>query len=95
MTTYIVLSRIHPQALKKPEEFKQLTERVSKKIITDCPDVIWKESYGTLGRFDIVDIIESNDPLQVTKAAMILSTMGHETTETLTAIPRKEFLANL
>jgi len=92
MTTYIVLSRVHPEVLKEPKEFKQLTERVSKQIINDCPDVVWRESFGTLGRFDIVDIIESDEPKQVAKAAMILSTMGHETTETLTAIPWKEFL---
>ncbi|UCE97742.1 MAG: GYD domain-containing protein [Dehalococcoidia bacterium] len=94
MTTYIILSRVHPEVLKEPKEFKQLTERVSKKILNDCPDVVWKESFGTLGRFDIVDIIESDDPKQIAKAAMILSTMGHETTETLTAIPWKEFLVN-
>jgi uncharacterized protein with GYD domain len=95
MTTYIILSRIHPEALKEPQEFKQLTERISEKILTECPDVVLKESYSTLGRFDIVDIIESDNPKQVAKAAMILSTMGHETTETLTAVPWKEFLAEL
>ena len=95
MITYIVLSRVHPEALKEPQEFKKLTEIVSKRVLAECPDVVWKESYGTLGRFDIVDIIESNNPKQVAKAAMILSTLGHETTETLTAIPWKEFIANL
>ena len=95
MSTFIVLSRVHPEALKEPLEFKKLTEKVSKMILTECPDVVWKESYGTLGRFDIVDIIESDDPKQIAKAAMILSTLGHETTETLTAVPWKEFLANL
>jgi uncharacterized protein with GYD domain len=95
MATYVILSRVSPQALEDPKEFKQPAEKVSVKIKSDCPRVIWKESYGTLGRFDVVDIIESDDPKQVARAAMILRTSGHETTETMMAMPWKEFLTNL
>jgi uncharacterized protein with GYD domain len=98
MVTYIILSRVSPQALEDPKEFRQLAEKVSAKIKAECPGVIWKESYGTLGRFDvvdIVDIVESDDPEQVARAAMILRTSGHETTETLMATPWKEFLSKL
>ena len=94
MTTYVILSRISPQALENPKGFRQLAEKVSATIKTECPGIVWKESYGTLGRFDVVDIVESDDPKQIAKAAMILRTLGHETTETLTATPWKEFLAN-
>lgn len=95
MATYIILSRVSPQALEDPKEFRQLAERVSAKMKAECPGVVWRESYGTLGRFDVVDIVESDDPKQVAKAAMILRTSGHETTETLLATPWKEFLADL
>ena len=95
MATYVILSRISPQALENPEEFKQLAEKVSTKIKAECPGVVWRESYGTLGRFDVVDIIESDDPKQVDRATMILRTSGHEATETLLATPWKEFLADL
>jgi len=40
MTTYVILSRVSPQALEDPKKFKQLAERVSKKIKTDCPGVV-------------------------------------------------------
>jgi uncharacterized protein with GYD domain len=95
MATYVILSRVSPQALEAPREFKQLAEKVSNKIKSECPGVTWKESYGTLGRFDVVDIVECDDPKQVAKAAMILRTSGHETTETLLATPWKKFLAEL
>jgi len=49
----------------------------------------------TLGRFDVVDIVEANDPKQIEKAAMIIRAYGHSTTETLAATPWKEFLSNL
>lgn len=95
MATYIILSRISPQALKDPKEFKQLANKVSAKIKSECPGVHWKESYGTLGRFDVVDIVESDEPDLVARAVMILRTSGHEATETLMATPWKEFLVNL
>ena len=95
MATYVILSRVSPQALQDPKDFKQLAEKVSAKIKSDCPKVVWKESYATLGRFDVVDIVESDDSKQVGRAAMIIRAYGHSTTETLVATPWKEFLANL
>jgi len=45
-----------------------------------------------MGRFDVVDIVETDDPDQITKAAMIIRAYGHSTTETLVATRWKEFL---
>jgi len=92
MATYVILSRVSPQAFSKPEEFKQLAAKVSEKIKSECPGVTWKNSYATMGRFDIIDIIEANDQKQVEKAAMIIRAYGHSSTETLLATPWKEFL---
>lgn len=95
MATYIILSRLSPDALKDPKDFKRAASAVSTKIKSDCPGVTWKESYATLGRFDFVDIVEADDPKQVEKAAMIIRAYGHSATETLPATPWKEFLASL
>ena len=95
MATYIILSRISPDALRDPKDFKRAADAVSAKIESDWPGVTWKDSYATLGRFDFVDIVEADDPKQVEKAAMIIRAYGHSTTETLPATPWKEFLASL
>ncbi len=92
MTAYIILSRFSPQAFDDPKHFVQLAEQVSKKIRRDCPGVEWKGSYATLGRFDVIDIVEAGDPKQIEKVAMIIRALGHSTTETLLATPWKEFL---
>ncbi len=68
---------------------------MSVKIKSEGSAVVWKESFATLGRFDVVDIVEANDPKQIEKAAMIIRAYGHSTTETLVATPWKEFLAAL
>ncbi|MEW6457024.1 MAG: GYD domain-containing protein [Acidobacteriota bacterium] len=92
MATYIILSKISPEAFRDPKDFKKLAADVSSKIKSECPGVVWKDSYATTGRFDIVDIVESDDPKQVMRAAMIIRAYGHSTTETLSATPWKEFL---
>jgi uncharacterized protein with GYD domain len=95
MATYVILSRFSPEAFRDPQEFRKLAEAVSAKIKSDCSGVRWKESYATLGRFDVVDIVEANDPKQIEKAAMIIRAYGHSVTETLVATPWKDFLAAL
>ena len=95
MATYIILSQLTPGVSADPKEFKKLAERVSEKIKRDCPAVAWKQSYATMGRIDVVDIVESEDIVQVEKAAMIIRALGHCSTETLVATPWKEFMGAL
>ena len=95
MPTYILLSRISPQAFSDPFEFKKIAEKVAAKIKSQCPGIVWKESYSTMGRFDVIDIIEAENVEQVAKAAMIIRAYGHSTTETLPAIPWRDFLAGI
>jgi len=92
---YIIFSRFSPDAYGEPSEFKELAAAVSQRIKSDCPGVVWKQSYATLGRFDVVDIVEANDPKQVEKAAMVIRSLGHSTTETMLATPWEEFLGML
>ena len=95
MPTFVILSRISPEAFDDPKDFKDLARNVSEKIKRQCPGVNWKQSFATLGRFDVVDIVEAADAKEVEKAAMIIHAYGHASTETLIATPWKEFLAAL
>ncbi|MFQ6091632.1 MAG: GYD domain-containing protein [Candidatus Glassbacteria bacterium] len=95
MSTYVILSKISPEAFSDPKDFRKLATTVSEKIKSECPGVRWKDSYVTMGRFDIVDIVEADDPEQVEKAAMMIRAYGNSTTETLPATPWKKFLDRL
>jgi uncharacterized protein with GYD domain len=95
MATYIILSRFSSEAFADPKEFKHLAAAVSEKLKSECPKVVWKNSFATLGRFDVVDIVESYDPKEIEKVAMIIRAYGHSSTETLVATPWQEFLAML
>jgi len=95
MTTYVILSRFSPEAFRDPKDFKKLADTVSARIERECTGVVWKQSFATLGRFDVVDIVEAEDHKQIERAAMIIRAYGHSTTETLVATPWKQFLAAL
>jgi uncharacterized protein with GYD domain len=95
MNTYIILSRFSPEAFDNPKHFSELADQVSKKIREECPGIRWRDSYATLGRFDVIDVVEASDPKEIEKAAMMIRAYGHSTTETLLATPWKEFLAGL
>jgi uncharacterized protein with GYD domain len=93
MAAYVILSRFLPDAFRDPRDFKKLAETVSNKFKTDCRGLEWKHSFATLGRFDVVEVVETDDPKQVETANMIIRAYGHSTTETLVGTPWKEFLA--
>lgn len=95
MAIYVMLSRLSPEAVRDPKDFKKLAEEVSTRIKKECPDVKWVHSFAALGRFDVVDIVESPDSKQIERAAMIIRAYGHATTETLLATPWKDFLKEL
>lgn len=92
---YIILSQISPEAFRDPKEFKKLAAEVSSRIKEECPAVAWKASFATTGRFDVIDIVESDDLKQVERASMIIRSCGHAKTETMVATPWKEFLEML
>jgi uncharacterized protein with GYD domain len=95
MATYIILSKLSPDAVKDPKDFKGLAAAVAQKIRTECPGVTWKDSYATFGRFDVVDVVDASDEEQIARAALIIRAYGHSTTETLYATPWQQFLDKL
>jgi len=95
MAHFVILSRFSPTAFSDPKDLKKLAAAVKEHIEKDCPGVTWKDSYATTGRFDVVDVVEAADIKQVEKAAMVIRAYGRSSTETLSAVPWKDFLAML
>lgn len=79
----------------KPREYARLPCSLLSTSSHTRLAVHWKHSFATTGRFDVVDLVESDDLAQVEKAVMIIRAYGHSTTETLVATPWKEFLDSL
>ena len=95
MATYIILSKLGPNAFDTPDGLKHLAKLVRERLAKECPKANWVQSYGCMGSYDVVDIVESEDPQQIEKAVMIIRAFGHSTTETLLATPWEDFLKAL
>ena len=96
MAIYIILSRFSPETFKDPKDFRSVADKVSSEIKKRCPGVKWMQSYATMGRFDVVDVVESDDPRQVEQAAMIIRGYGRcSSSETMPGTPWESFVAML
>jgi uncharacterized protein with GYD domain len=95
MGTYIILTRLGTESFTSPQQFRELAERVAMRIRTELPKVHWRDSYALMGQYDVVDVVESESPTDVERAAMIIRAEAHATTETLHATPWAEFLKRL
>jgi uncharacterized protein with GYD domain len=95
MATYIILSKLGPHAFDTPDGLRGIATMVREKLRAECPKAKWVQSYGCMGSYDVVDIVESDDPQQIEKAVMIIRALGRSTTETLLATPWEDFLKAL
>ena len=91
MATYILLTRVAPEAIKEPKAFEDLGQRVTEKLRAECPEVKWVASYAVLGPYDYVDIFEAPDNEAAAKVALVIRSFGHATTETWAATPWERF----
>ncbi len=87
MPTYVMLTRLNPDAVGKPKFVEDLEKRVTGQIRKSCPEVKWIGSYSILGPYDYLDIFEAPNEESATKVALITRSFGHGTTETWIATP--------
>ena len=59
MTTYILLTRLSPEAVFSPARIKELEQEIKKKVKQNCPQVKWLAYYAVLGPCDYLDILEA------------------------------------
>jgi uncharacterized protein with GYD domain len=92
MTTYVMLTRLSPEALNRPGVVEDLNKQVENRIRKECPHVKWLGNYAVLGACDYLDIFEAPDAESATKVALLVRSFGHATTETWVATPWDRFL---
>jgi uncharacterized protein with GYD domain len=90
--TYVMLTKLAPEALKRPGAVADLNKQVEDHIRRECPGVKWVANYAVLGACDYLDIFEAPDSETATKVALIVRSFGHATTETWIATPWDRFL---
>jgi uncharacterized protein with GYD domain len=89
MATFIVLASFTDQGArnikdspKRADAFKAMAAKAGAKV---------KDLYWTLGRFDIVSILEAPDAATATSISLAVGALGNVRSETLTAFSVEEF----
>lgn len=95
MSTFIMLTRLSPHALKNPHTFELLGAEVTKHIQSECREARWISSFAVLGGADYVDIFSAPDSVTAMKVATIVRSFGHASTEVWPAIDWKDYKALL
>jgi uncharacterized protein with GYD domain len=91
MATFVMLTRLAPDAVKSPGDLRGLERAVSERVRKDCPQVKWLANYAILGPYDYLDVFEAPDEATAARVVMIVRSFGHATTETWTAMPWDRF----
>ncbi len=81
MPTFIMLTRLNPDAVRSPSGLEQLERNAMKRVREECPDVKWLSSYAVLGPYDYLDIFTANDIEAAAKVSTLIRTFGHAHTE--------------
>ncbi len=92
MATYIMLTRLSPEAVSEPKFVEKLEKRVAESIRKVCPEVKWIGSWSVLGPYDYVDIFDAPDGEAATRVSLLVRSYGHGVTETWVATPWDRFV---
>jgi len=92
METFIMLTRLSPEAVSEPKFIEKVEKKVVDRIRKACPEVKWIGSYSVLGPYDYVDIFEAPNGEIATKVALLVRSLGHATTETWVATKWDRFV---
>lgn len=81
MPSYVVLTRVSPEAVKTPETLRELEQQVKDRVNKECPEVRWISNYVVMGPYDYLDIFEAPDNETAMRVSTIIRSAGHSSTE--------------
>lgn len=91
MLTFIMLTRLSPEAIRSPGTLEQLERAAMEHIRRECPKVEWLNNFAILGPCDYLDIFRAPDLETAMEVSTIIRTYGHATTEVWTATEWKKY----
>jgi uncharacterized protein with GYD domain len=91
MMTFVMLTRLSPEALLSPGALEELEKKVMNHVLKECPKIEWVGNYAILGPCDYLDIFSAPDLETAMRVATIVRTYGHATTEIWTAVEWKKY----
>ncbi len=93
MATFIMLTRVSPEAIRTPHAVETLERQAMGAVRSECPHVEWLHSWAVLGPYDYADVFRVPDVETATKVATLVRIAGHATTEVWAATEWPKFKA--
>ncbi|MEX2489085.1 MAG: GYD domain-containing protein [Pseudomonadales bacterium] len=81
MHSLMILSHIDDNALMDIGAFQAEKEFLRERLNGQCPDVQWRIYYSTLGAYDVVNLLNSEDYEQLMKASRFIQNFHGMKTE--------------
>ncbi|HVL76994.1 MAG TPA: GYD domain-containing protein [Noviherbaspirillum sp.] len=81
MQTFILLTRLSPEALRAPAAMEDFEKRAVTHIGQECPQVNWLHSYALMGPYDYLDIFTAPDFDAALKVSAMIRTFGRAHSE--------------
>lgn len=81
MQTFILLTRLSPEALKSPASMEDFEKRAVGHIEKECPEVKWLHSYVLLGPYDYLDVFTAPDMTEALKVSAMIRSFGRAHSE--------------
>jgi uncharacterized protein with GYD domain len=91
MLTFVMLTRLSPDAARSPQTLEDLERKAMERVRKECPDVEWVSNYAILGPCDYLDIFRAKDIETAAKVSTLIRTFGHAQTEIWTATEWSRF----
>ncbi len=92
MPTYVLMSRLSPEAMEDPRGRKTVGKEWMKRVTQVCPDVKWIAHYALLGPYDFMDIYDAPDIETAHRVSLVSRSEGALTAESWQAITYDEHL---
>lgn len=86
MPTFVLLTRLSPEALRSPRALEDLEREAMRRIRAECPQVEWLNNCAVFGPYDYLDIFRAPDVETAAKVATLIRIFGHAQTETWAAV---------
>lgn len=93
MPTFIMLATLTAEGTQTIKNNPQRIREINKEV--EQLGAIVKAQWGTLGRFDFVNVVEAPDEKTIARVSLELGSRGTIKYETLTAIPIDDFISAL
>ena len=91
MQTYMMVTRLAPEAVRSPHGVEALERRVMNAVRGECPNVEWIGSYALTGPWDYLDLFRAPDQETATKVAILFRLGAHAHVELWPALPWERF----